>query len=300
MLDQDVLAAFDGLLWLRTGEAVAERLGCTPSTVSRLQRRCAALMGVNLERQAGEWQVTGDTTLLEMERDVHQMARFLKHRPLRLEATYWSAPLLCTPLPSRWLLGLCNIVGIARNLQLVRERIVDAWLAGLPDVPGEDDPELTSLVLCHMPVHLVAAPTHPLCRQPSVRLEDLQAYPSLGLPAGAYPQVEAALKAMGLWNTTVRMRRYQRELWEGQTEAAVTVGYGTALSLRLSDQQQVALPLQLPITSGEALVVRREHRHHPCILALATTLRRRLQRLAREHPEIVVLPDDQDTNRTEL
>lgn len=292
MVELDVLEAFDGLIWLRTGEEVGQRFGFTPSTVSRLQRKAACILGVRLERVEGEWEVRGDRTLLDLERRVHQEARFLHHRPLRLESTYWSAPLLCQPMPEHWRLGLSNIVGMQRNLQLLRERVVDAWLAGLPDVPGPDDPELASLELSHMPVHLTVARGHPLLRQAALRLEDLQAFPSLGLPAGAYPKVEKALKGLGLWNTPVRMGRYRRELWEGQTEAAVTIGYGTVLSLRLGGDQQ-ALPLKLPLESGEALVMRREHLRHPRIRALATLLRQRLQHLAREHPEIQVLaPSD--------
>ena len=59
--------------------------------------------------------------------------------------------------------GLCNNVGIARNLQLVRERIVDAWLCGLPDLPDPLD------------------------------LEALANFPSLALSEGAYPKVEEGL-----------------------------------------------------------------------------------------------------------
>ena len=76
-------------------------------------------------------------------------------RPLRLEATYWSGPLLCTPVPDSWILGLANIVGVPRNFQLVRERIVDVCLTGLPDCPPAGDPELTSIALSKMPVFFV-------------------------------------------------------------------------------------------------------------------------------------------------
>ena len=46
LVEQDVLAALDGLLWLRTGDAVAERLGISQSSVSRVASRCLRLFGI--------------------------------------------------------------------------------------------------------------------------------------------------------------------------------------------------------------------------------------------------------------
>ena len=144
-------------------------------------------------------------------------------RPLRLEATYWSGPLLCTPVPDNWILGLANIVGVPRNFQLVRERIVDACLTGLPDCPPAGDPELTSIALSKMPVFFVVRPGHPLINQAQLSFDDIAQYPTLGLPPGSYPRVEACLKKLGFWNDHVRMFRYKRENWEGKTEAELTV-----------------------------------------------------------------------------
>ena len=290
MIDQDSLAALDGLLWLRSGEAVAERFGLSQSSVSRQARGCLRLFEIDLKKLEGEWDLIGDAPLLAAERQVHQLARWRGHRALRLEGTYWSGPLLCEPIPQGWMLGLCNIVGITRNFALLRERIVDAWLAGLPDVPESNDPELTSISLCHLPVHCVVQPGHPLLERTCLSFDDLRPYPSLALPAGAYPQVEAALKAVGLWSSPVRMRRYQRQLWEGKTEQEVTIGYGTALSLKLLDPALQRLRLQLPIQSGEALVVRREFATTPQFMQLAHTLHQRLSALAVRLPEITMLP----------
>ncbi len=290
MIDQDSLAALDGLQWLRTGEAVEKHFGFRASTISRQSRRCLERFGLRLKRQQGEWSLAGDTTLLQMERRVHQTARWLGHRPLRLEATYWSGPLLCTPLPPRWGLGLSSIVGVPRNFQLVRERIVDGFLAGLPDLPARDDPDLTAVVLSSMPVFFVAAADHPLCRAASLNITDIARFPSLALPAGSYPLVEATLKDLGLWNDPVRMGRYRRELWEGRAEEELVIGYGTPLSLEVSGGGLVRLPLELPIRSGEALVVRREFAEHADLLNLRQLLLARLRHLATRHPELELVP----------
>jgi hypothetical protein len=269
---------------------VAQRFRFNQSTVSRHQRKCSQAFGVAVRKMASEWHVVGDTRLLNLERRVHQHARFQGQRPLRLEATYWSGPLLCTPPPQGWMLGLCNIVGVARNVQLVRERIVDAWLCGLPDLPDPEDPDLTAIVLSTMPVHCTVAEGHPLLRQNPLELEQLADFPSLALPEGAYPKVEQGLKAMGLWSTPVRMDRYQRDRWEGLTESAATIGYATALSLEVcrdpSGRGQVILPITLPFHSGEAVVVRREFAASPQIQILIQLVRTRLQPYCEHYPEI--------------
>lgn len=290
MIDQDSLAALDGLLWLRSGEVVAQRFGLSQSTVSRQARRCLDLFEINMRRLDGEWDLIGDAPLLAAERQVHQRARWRGKRPLRLEATYWSGPLLCDPVPQGWMLGLCNIVGIQRNFELLRERVVDVWLAGLPDLPAPNDPELTSLTLCQLPVHCVVNSGHPLLQRPSISFDDLQPYPSLALPEGAYPKVEGALRRLGLWSSPVRMRRYQRQLWEGKTEQELTIGYGTAMSLDLGGPSMQPLPLTLPFQSGEALVVRREFSDTLPFRQLAQTVHARLSQLALRLPEIQMLP----------
>lgn len=290
MIRQEVLEGLDGLQWLGSGDEASRVLGISQATVSRHSNRALKLFGLRMERQQGEWQLIGDATFLQLERRVHQVARWMGHRPLRLEATYWSAPTLCTGLPPRWRLGRSNIVGVQRNLQLVEERIVDAWIAGLPDLPPADHPHLAAIELSHMPVFFTCAPGHPLLQLQRPSLEDVAAFPSLGLPAGSYPLVEAQLRRIGLWNDAVRMQRYRRERWEGRVEADLVVGYGTPLSLRVCGGQLCRLPLLLPFHSGDAVVVHRDALGHPELEALLAHLRGQLQQLALEHPEITLIP----------
>ena len=286
MIDQDTLAALDALLWLRTGAEASARLGISPPMISRHAKKCLDLFDLELQRIDGEWHTVGDMTTLLLERHVHQTARWLSHRPLRLEATYWSGPLLCTPTPDRWLLGLCNIVGTPRNFQLIRDRIVDAFVTGLPDVPRADDPDLCAYCLSSMPVFFVVKPGHPLIGKTNLSYDDIATYPTLGLPQGAYPSVEKSLKALGLWNDIVRMTRYKRERWEGLSEENVTIGYATCLSMAISGGNLIALPLELPFQSGEAIVVRREFATEPELIGLRNLIQSRLQRLANDHPEL--------------
>lgn len=276
------------MLWLRTGEEVQRRFGINPSKLSRQCRKCLDVFELSLQRIGGEWNTIGDTSELFLERHVHQTARFMEYRPLRLEAAYWSGPLLCTPEPVGWKLGRANIVGIARNLFLVRERIVDAWVASFPDVPSDEDGELASIALSSMPVFFVANPEHPLAGKASISISDIAEYPTLGLPPGSYPEVEKTLLSIGLWNNHVRMSRYRRDKWEGKSESELTIGYGTPLSMEMSGGSLVRLPLNLPFNAGEAIVVRKEFLKHPEILTLRNSLLARLQVFADQKLEIKV------------
>lgn len=289
MLTLECLASLDLSLWLRSGQAAGQRLGLNQSSVSRKCNQALELFGLELVKQDQEWGLQGDAALLQLERRVHQLARWQDLAPLRLEATYWSGPLLATPAPAGWLLGTCDIVGVGLPVALLRQRVIDGWIAAGPDWPDPDDPELVALPLCRYPVHLVVGPNHPLLNQGPISWDDVAAFPSLALPPGTYPKVEACLKQLGLWNAPVRMRRYRRERWEGQTEADLTIGYATVLSERVAGSL-VRLPLDLPLNSGESLVVRREFGPHPHTLALAAELHRRLEAFAAAAPELTLLP----------
>ncbi|MCS5697745.1 LysR substrate-binding domain-containing protein [Cyanobium sp. FGCU-52] len=289
MVVLDVLQALDGLQWLGSGEEVAKRFGVSQSTVSRSCAKALRIFGLRTKRRNGEWDILGDPTYLQLERTVHQQARRLSHRPLRLEATYWSAPVIAPGLPASWMLGRSNIVGVSRNVQLVEERVVDGWLAGLPDLPGWDHPALTAIVLSRMPVFFTCAPGHPLLDRPSITLDDIADDPTLALPAGAYPLAEDALKRAGLWNNEVRMGRYRRERWEGRTEAELVIGYGTPLSMHVSGGQLRRLPLRLPFASGDALVIRRDFLGHARLEELLHHIRLRLRTMATDDPEIEVI-----------
>lgn len=296
MLSLDRLAALDLSLWLRSGQEAGQRLCISQSNVSRRAQQALRLFALALRKREQEWELEGPAqglALLALERQVHQTARWSGMGPLRIEGTYWSGPLLLTPTPEGWLGGRHDTVGVQRPLQWLNDRVIDAWLTGGPDWPEPDDPTFRTLQLCTMPVHLVVAPGHPLLQQLArgepLGWDDVAAFPSLALPPGTYPKVEASLRALGLWSSPTRMTRYRRERWEGKSEQELQVGYATVLSEQVAGQL-VRLPLQLPISSGEALVLRREWAEHPRTLALAELLRQRLAPWAAGHGELVITP----------
>lgn len=288
MVTPEELSALDHLQWLRTGADAARALRCSQPTVSRRVSQVLERFGCSLRRQGGEWRIKGHLELLAMERVVHQIWRLQGGEPLRLEATYWSGASLATPAPVGWSTGLFDIPGKAIPLQLLRDRVIDAWISGyLPDLPAADDPEFLVIELCHMPCQLQAARLHPLARETGLTPEDLARFPSLALPEGWFPQLEQRLRAQNLWSTpSVQFRRYDESSWEGRTADAVTLCYGNALNLQLHPEL-VQLDWSIGHTGGEALVVLRDLVERAPILLLLEELRRRVRRLSHRHPELI-------------
>ncbi len=290
LVTPEELSALDHLQWLRTGAAAAEAVRSSQPTVSRRVNHVLKRFGCSLRRQGGEWRVRGYTELLTAEREVHQIWRLRGGEPLRLEATYWSGPSLALPAPPGWSTGLFDLPGKEIPLRLLRERVIDAWIAGyLPDLPAADDPEFAVIELCHMPCQLQADRNHPLARETGLTPEDLARFPSLALPEGWFPQLETRLKAQQLWSTpSVQFRRYDESSWEGRTADAVTLCYGNALNLVLHPEL-VQLDWSIGHVGGEALVVRRDLAERGPILCLLEELRRRVRRLSEHHAELIAL-----------
>jgi len=172
-------------------------------------------------------------------------------------------------------------------MRLLRDGVLDAWIGMYPDTPPDDDPELMSCHLLRMPTHLVVAEGHPLLKLgDAISLDDVRHYPALSLPDMAYPKVQEALQALGLWNSPSRIRRYRQELWEDRTLDQLTVGYASAFTLNLFGLPQVKLPLRIDLEVGDTLVVKRKYANHPRTQALLAMLRHRVQELAQTYPEI--------------
>ena len=289
MVDQDTLCALDAIEWLTTEAESLNKLGITPAKFKRNLKKCLKIFNLELEEIQHEWHTIGDKTILLMERQVHQTARWLGHRRLRYEATYWSKSLFHTSLSSRWLAGLCTISSMPRMFKLTRERIVDVCLTTFSDIPSPDDPDLTSHHLARMPIFFTAKRGHPLVGIADITYKDIATYPTLTIPAGAHPTLEKSLKSIGLWNDATRLNLQQRELWQGKTEEELTIGYATALSMKVCGGDQVRLPLNLPLISLEAIVFHREFAANPELLRLKKLIQEYICKFAIEDPEICLI-----------
>ena len=75
MVTEEQLAALDLTLWLGSTERAAEVDFSNQSTISRRHHKVLRQFGIELKRTKRELEVSGDLQLLDLERQVHQMAR---------------------------------------------------------------------------------------------------------------------------------------------------------------------------------------------------------------------------------
>jgi hypothetical protein len=219
-----------------------------------------------------------------MERTVHQLHRFQSGEHLRLEASPWLGLLLATPPPPHWITGTFDDLGVLRPLQLLRDRVVDAWFCDCrQELPEREDPEWAIIELGHLPLLLMADQNHPLVGEKGLLAQDLHSFPSLALPDGLYPRSQSLLLAQGLWTTPVHSDRYRRECWEDRTADRLTLCYGNDFARALSPNP-VRLDRDLGCLCQLALVAHGDLAGHGVLRDLATVLRQRLIHLLAQQP----------------
>ena len=102
MVSEEQLAALDVTLWQGSTERATEFDFTNQSTVSRRHHKVLNQFGIELKRTKSVLEASVDLHLLDMERQVHQMARLKRRRNLRLQVPFW---LLNSPglvLPEEW------------------------------------------------------------------------------------------------------------------------------------------------------------------------------------------------------
>lgn len=283
------LDCLDALIWFGTGEAASDKLCISQSSISRTARKVANTFHLKLIKGQRGWTLIGDQNCLNLERHLHQKMRLDCGDPLRLEAQFFYAKSYAQIVQNKHLLGTCNFLDIARPIDLLRNHVVDVWIAGYPDLPSPDDPDLTCFYLTRHPLHLAVKRDHPLVQLgDSVTLDDVRQYPCIALKDGAFPETQRHLESLGLWNTQVPVRRFNQEGWMEHAADRPSVSLASVLSIGLYKDPLVFLPIDLGHTTGQTFVVRREHENHPRIQALLTSLKIGSLALAKEHAEVSV------------
>ena len=147
MIPLDCLSCLDGLLWLRTQEQVARKMHLAQSSVSRNAKRCCEVFGVNLVKIGQDYHLTGNLTLLHMERDVHQYYEWNAPLPLRIDGQRDIHPRLQEQINDDWVAGNFDYSEMEHPLTLLRRGIVDVWITHGALIPPEHDHELASVAL---------------------------------------------------------------------------------------------------------------------------------------------------------
>ena len=277
------LEALDLAQWLRSGAAAARCAHCDESSITRRIRASLKALRLELVRNS-EFELQGDHTLLVLQRLVHQQARFLGHRPLRLDATHFVRRQLCAaPMPG-WVLGPCDHRGNEAMLGLLQGRILDAWitsdLKGLPSSPA-----LAVVPLWDWPGELVVSYCHPLANERGLSLGEVNKFPTLIVPDNLYPELANAIRAMGFTGTS-SLNRYDVGTWDRITEDALTISYGSCISLA-ADSNLSPLDWKHDFIGGEALILLTEWLDNPAISLLLEDLRSRQKILQQKFPQLV-------------
>lgn len=98
-----------------------------------------AAFGLEVKKSASEWDIEGDLSLLNLWRQVHQDCRFKRDLPLRIDAQHCSSSLFLNQSPQGWLCGKSDLLDVSIPLSLLRRGVLDVWIAGCRDVPGDDE-----------------------------------------------------------------------------------------------------------------------------------------------------------------
>jgi len=262
-------------LWLRSGVAASLLCLCDESSITRRSRAALKIFGLKLIKSI-EFQLIGNIELLNYQRDVHQKARFLGYRPLRLEATHYIKQYLSKPPVPGWHLGSCDHRGNESLLLLLSERIIDAYIiSNLEDLPT--NPEFTVIPLWVWPGELVVHPFHPLAGSRNISRGDLDSFPSLIIPGNLYPKLSQLIYSNG-FGYKRKLPRYDIGSWEEITDDALTISYGSCLSIAVNSNL-TRLNWQHDITGGEALILMSDCLEQPAIALLLDDLKGRAMRL---------------------
>ena len=158
MVTQEQLAALDLLIWLKTTEQAAQLAFSNQSTICRRTQTVLRQFGLKFERGPSGRRPAGDLELLDLERQVHQQARFRGHHPLRLHVPYWTRREALRDLPDGWCANptLPDLV-CDDPVTLLREHILDACLVTPTQLPARQD-DLVLLELYRRPIQLILFP----------------------------------------------------------------------------------------------------------------------------------------------
>ena len=154
MVTEEQLTALDLTIWLGSTERAADVDFSTQSTISRRNNKVLKRFGIHLQRINAELLVSGELQLLNLERQVHQLARIKRQRGLRLQAPFWLQHGPGIALPEGWKMNARRAnLSCTSPVNLLREHVLDACLATPTQLPDDRD-DLFILELHQRPIEL--------------------------------------------------------------------------------------------------------------------------------------------------
>lgn len=162
MLNPAQVEALDLLLWVGNGQQAGRISSLSQPTISRGAHHVARTLGLSLQKVCSEWHVAGDSRSLALERQLQQLGRLEGRGPLRLEAGAVSSRALADPPLPSWVLGRPDAINQPRSLDLVCQRVIDAWICtSALDLPEESGRRSRCWNCSGLPSSLWPAPNTP-------------------------------------------------------------------------------------------------------------------------------------------
>ena len=288
MISQHELESFDLLQWLGTGKLVAGQLCCNQATVSRHAHQVQETFGIRLKRQpAGTYDIAGNDFLLRLERRVHQVARFLGLRPLRLHLITGKGH-LAKGLPHGW---CCNppsrLEPWVDGAALLDSYVLDACIMQRPQVVSLDPQRFCVIELVSSPLYLVSNGFHALSHEKGIKAADLASQTEL-IHLVILP-VATRLSTEKLHATLLGQQRQaavQPAKVRYFAECPITAKVYYVNALGLGQQDRVCIDFDVNYTTSDYLVILRENMESPGIQLLLDQLRLSLRARADRVPQL--------------
>ena len=154
MVTAEQLSALDLTIWLGSTDHAANAAYTNQSTISRRNQKVLKQFGIQLKRSKSTLVVCGDLQLLDLERQVHQLARLRHRERLRIQAPFWIQKNIEIDLPEGWTMNPGrDDFSCADPITLLREHVLDACLATPTQLPSERD-DLIVVELHQRPINL--------------------------------------------------------------------------------------------------------------------------------------------------
>ena len=288
MISLQELECFDLLQWLGTGELAASQLCCNQATVSRQAHHVQATFGISLKRlPGGAYGITGNDRLLRLERQVHQVARVLGRRPMRLHLITGKGH-LAKRLPHGW---CCNppsrLEPRVDGAALLDSYVLDACIMQRPQVASLDPQRFCVIELLSSPLYLVSNGSHELSHEKGIKAADLASQTEFihlhVLPVATRLATER-LHASLIGEQTQAATHPKKATYFAECPITEKVYYVNALGLALQDR--VCIDFDVKYTTSDYLVILRENMEAPGIQLLLDELRLSLRATADRVPQL--------------
>jgi hypothetical protein len=289
LVSVEQLEALDHLIWIGSGQAAARMLNRSQPTISRQAKDCANIFRVRIKKQERHWICEGNDYLLELERSVHQLGRFQGQRPLRAEINPWDRDLLRLTDVPYLKTGYCGEASPARALELLKAKVIDAYITRFGSSALElcrDASELELISLATFKVHAMAHQGHGVLTSEVRQLEQLKTFSILCWPEGVLPSFERHLQRHDLW--TGGVAKSNRDLlcdWEHAARLATTISFDKVIPQALHQQLQT-VDIELGFTGEWILAIRKEVSGTDIAMQLCNALRSSLPHAKQQFPTL--------------